>query len=80
MISATLILEHPQLYNPDKIWKRKKGKNRKEVVKALKLSVPTPPDRQTTTRTTLSSPIVGYDAVFIANARCGWTSTLVMVS
>jgi hypothetical protein len=45
MISATLILEHPQLYNPDKIWKGKKGKNRKEIVNALKLSVPTP-DRQ----------------------------------
>jgi hypothetical protein len=79
MISATLILEHPQLYSPDKIWKRKKGKNRKEVVNAPKLSVPTPTGL-TTTRTTLSNPIVGEDAVFIANARCGLTSTLVMVS
>jgi hypothetical protein len=79
MISATLILEHPQLYNPDKIWKGKKGKNRKELVNVLKMSVPTPTG-QTTTRTTLSTPIVGCDAVFIANARCGLTSTLVMVS
>jgi hypothetical protein len=79
MISATLILKHPQLYDPDKIWKRKKRKNRKEVVNVLKLSVPTPTG-QTTTRTTLSTPIVGYDAVFIANARCGLTSTLMMVS
>jgi hypothetical protein len=30
MISATLTLEHPQLYDPDKIWKRKKRKNRKK--------------------------------------------------
>jgi hypothetical protein len=79
MISATLILKHPQLYNPDEIWKGKKGKNRKELVNVLKLSVPTPTG-QTTTRTTLSTPIVGYDAVFIANARCGLTSTLVIVS
>jgi hypothetical protein len=57
----------------------KEEKEQKEVVNALKLGVPTPTG-QTTTRKTLSTPFVGCDAVFIANARCGLTSTLIMVS